>query len=352
MSFSRMYYLGNLSEEALSQLEEKYDKSRIVLEESIVNHPIVFFGALVKHCIANYGSNILYLIFPVLTSAKGLTTAIQVFFPEVEIPSALAYAIGGTISVVDVIAYTFFYSVWEVAIYDALDHIHNDSFLEKLMAVKRAIYEAPIQAAIQALKSIFHYTVLGVHNITGTMTELVFYLKPSTKSAIKWSATPITCYFGNEFYKSYTNNDYWNGIEFLLDKNRLPMLSFNYPSTSLEITLQYSSAVGLRAYPLFFQLSILSKEILGFWPHPIFVTFCAAIHSLFVYSKSSYLPHLSDRQYLFDQLLKDKHMDDIVRVLCHPHPVTEKLKKEIIQTLLSIQLEAFGKRLIEEEGRF
>ncbi|GEM_PF-6727799 len=291
---SRLHYLADYSETEICAFEEKYQATRISLDEILSANRKLYYWNLINQIIANYGSNALYLVFPIITSDQGLNTTVNVFFPHVTIPSTIGYGIGIPMAATDVAAYTLFYSVKKAAIKNTLDHVMNLSYRDQLLHWLRTVPEFPKQSALNLLISVCNNTVLIVTNTTGVMTELIYYL-PYIPSSLRWPLTLITLYYGNKYYAEYTNEDYLRAIEDYCQRNRVAIFSTEYPASSFEILLQYASAVGLRAYPYFLYLAYESAEVLGFWFNPYFVTACALLHSSRIYLNVTVDFHLAAR---------------------------------------------------------
>lgn len=269
------------------------DEHLIQLDQRIETHLYLYWIFRGNYYIASIGINLLYLTFPIITSNAGINVIVQFFDSKKTAPLSVGYGIGVPLSLIQVLYYMLLFSPKREALHSSLNLLalpHTEYLtLHPLLGrltqkMKCAVYnfkneltEHPLTALIRLVSIAFHQTILLSFNLTWIASVFVFL--PS------WLAKPIALpalFFGNEYCRKYSNPDYYAGIEFWKNKGGrlLLQLAKEEPNMTLQILLQVSSGVGLRAFPLCYFLAVSSKEMLGIWFDPRLVIVTTSIQGL------------------------------------------------------------------------
>lgn len=349
---SQLYYLNpkQYSEAEIRAFGKKFNLNREELEKVLLDHPNIYRLNYLKHIIANYVSNGFYLAFPLITGAKGLETTVAILTSYV-LPKWICYGIGTPLAFIDVFAYMLFYSAHKEAISNTLDYSLRAPYQERLKEWHQELKKSPIKKILESAKSCADFTVMMVADMTAIMSELIYFL-PYVPFEYRWPLAGVAGYFGWEYYESYTNNVYRTALQTYKENNHFPIISWEYPSTSIELVFQLASTVALRAYPAFSLLAVESKKELGFWPSEDVVLVCALLNSMGIFLNSTVDYHFAIRNKIFQHLSQDVEIIERANNMMTEYGLkdTPAQLKQIQRMLVNSKLQEHKNLFIQQNG--
>ncbi|MDR3491105.1 MAG: hypothetical protein P4M12_03550 [Gammaproteobacteria bacterium] len=353
---SKLRYLQGFEEAELKALQNKFDKNPQELDNLIAEYKKTYWYYQINYILANYGSCSLFLIFPITTSNQGIETFVQVFNPNTPVSNAVGYGIGVPLSIIDVIFFMCVFSVRKESIKSTLEFATQKPYKEYFAETLTYLKQHPGNALIDSLKFLINQTILLPLNSTATMTELI-YMPLDYSTAGAKVATAITLFYGNEYFKKYTNPDYYEGLDFWRNKKNRPwLLKEMYKgnvTTPIQIWLQGASSIGLRVYPFFYFIAVKSEQTLGFWFPPPFIAACTFLHGLCTRYPSTFNHYMNHKEKI-ESILNDKPDLHLMaqQILTMQHmQATDRNLHQTQQQLIRIIKKIHKENMLQEEGR-
>lgn len=346
-------HISAYTEKELLALTESFQKTQAELENALNEHSSVYKAYLANHAIANYGSNITFIIYILETTSNGFAKLFNVFVPGVTIPNAVNYGISTPLSLIEVLFYMCVVSPKRMAHKDTWNYAFRDPWRKRLKDYLKDAAEDPRGALLGLLNALFDLAILGVTNLTGVMSELIFILPLVESQAAKVLLTIIVLYFGNEYYRAYTNDDWYNTFKNFFRQNDPSFIKNLSYSSLIEMILEYLSAVFLRVFPAFYYLAVESSKVLGFWFHPYLVLSCVSVHSLVILRDSTIDKYFKSDAEIIKILKQDREFQQIVTYFkCNHYGLGESSEEDIQLQLCHLVMDQHRKKLLAEEGYF
>lgn len=283
------------------------------LEEAIEKNYLIYWGYWILYGLTNFAT-LLHVVFQINTSNEGIENCVKAFRQDISVPFWFSYGVGASTAVLSAIFYLLVFSPNKEALKSTLKYAYSKSYREKITQAYTYFLESPLSSA-DALTYLINISILLTCNLTGSMPYMLEIINYILALPIPLNSLIIltVLFFGEKYYKKYMDESYYKGLEFWRDQSKPYLLTelrqknFFIP---LQIILQSSSTIGLRAF-YFYYLSEASNKALGFWfPTPM-VMACIILHSLCVFHPKTYDRYtknlILNRQLSYDDQEKYRH---------------------------------------------
>jgi hypothetical protein len=325
------------------------------LENLLEENPRIYRYYLFNFAVANYGSCLLFLTFPITACNEAIQSFAKIFDSRVTVSNWVGYGIGGPLSVLDVVFFMFVFSVRVEAVRASLDYIIQKTYLEQVKDALIVVRERPVTAMKTTMAFILAQAILQPFNMTGTISELVYlpmdFSTPESKIAII-----VTLFYGNEYFKVYLNPKFRQGIIFFKNPTQRPGLIQDILRGNLslpfQILFQSASSIGLRAFPVYYAIAVAAEEALSWWFSPFFVAACTVLHGILTLYPSTFDHYMKDHEDILFLLKKNPKFVMMVQEIARVHDIapTEQNIKRIEYELSMLWRNAFFEKQRQQRG--
>lgn len=324
------------------------------LDKIVIHNRNLYRFFRFHYAVANYGTCILYFVFTINTCNVGFTAFIQTLYADAIVPDLAGYIIGGFFAVVDDLYYMCVFS-------DRKEAVKATLFFSKLPPLRviaqtayKAVKENPKQSFINSLKFLGHQTILQVNNLTGASTAIIYLPMDFSTSKVRL-ATAVTLFYGDIYYGSYTNESYYEGLEYLKKKPWLVQKLWEgniSKALFLRIGLQTASAVVLRVYPYMDYVAITAREVLGLWFPEYLVIFATLAQSFSVSHPATAQHYIADWEELYESLSHKPEILQSASLLLQDLklPENEINMQNAVRCIILSAHEMYKKNLFQEGG--
>jgi hypothetical protein len=299
-------YFLSFSPKEISRQEQKFQKTAFELERILDENKKILYYYSYNYFVANFGSCLLFLLFPIVTSNEGIETIAQIFNQAAEVPDSVGYGIGGPLSVIEAAMFMMLFSVRKEAIKSSLAYALQKPWQQRIVDLEEFVTREPVKALQEATKHFGHEGMLLICNLTGAMSELIYIPLNYTKP-FGIIFTLVTLFYGNEYFKKYTNADYYAGLDFFFKEQHHGIEDLFHDrdfTTILQISLQSLSSVGLRTFPLYYFIAVSAQELLGIWPEPYLVAALTLVQGFFMLYPATFNHYMKDYEFLKEHLIQ------------------------------------------------
>jgi hypothetical protein len=291
-----LHYLKNHTPEEIAQLKEKYGVDEHELEGIIAQHSGSYNWYYILYTFSRW-TNISFPFYAGPKSGVGIQKSVATLFPNVKVPDGFANSSGWTLSALSTAFFMAAIDPEKLAVRFTLEYAHSASMKEKFDDFREKFSAAPGQTLFDLAKNVSNQIALNTVNFLGAATSFIGispYLSPYP--VLWWLGLATFTYPQYRYFDGYSNDEFWEGINFFLDQNR-PWLITEFqknPALAMRVLMEGVSAVLLRSVANY-SVADSTRDELGFCPNSDLVFAISIYVFLMQFYPTTYNYYLEDK---------------------------------------------------------
>lgn len=306
-----LYYLKNRSDAEIAKLKALFKLDLNEMESKIQAHPWMYRWYKVKYNIARY-VNVGFPFFAGPKSDVGIRESVHLFVPSVTVPENVAYGLGMAGACLSAGFYMMAINPEAVALRFTLHYATREPIQKRVGDYCHSVWHHPRKTLWDSAKYLFNSTALQTTNFMGSVTNFlgISSFLTSVHPALWWVGLAVFQGPGNEYYDGFSNDEFWDNLDFWWDKNRASLISL-FPEEAalvLQVLIEGLSTVALRSVGAASTSEMVHKEF-GFGM-PFYAVVALTLYTyLQQFYPGSYDHYLGSRNETIKLIMEEESLD-------------------------------------------